>query len=156
MSILRLAPWHRMSDRMCERLYLLSLHTIEALAEHLNRTVGVASRIPEMGQIETAPISQLGPDLLARLLSSVKSFPAFSPEQAAALQDAGRRSVPKFGSPMFITVEPKPSRHLRRSSIDHILQELGADKQRTAAVSSVMRDAFEKIMLSSGASSPHQ
>jgi hypothetical protein len=102
------------------------------------------------------PSSQLSSELLTRLLTASRAFPAFTEHQKMDIQrTADRMNTPRFGSPIILTVEPKlPRKHLRSSSIDRILAELGGETKRSDAVNKLMRNAFDRIMLSDENSSP--
>lgn len=174
MSILRLAPWHQIDHPMVDRLHGVVCGALEALSDHLSRsgTTSIFScgsaTSPAMvakklfGSLEDCSLSsqsqgnsvssssQLTSNLLERLMACSMNFPAFDSQQKIAIREASedKSSKVKFGHPMPLAIEPKPARHLRRSSIDRILDELGRHEKRTDAVDRLMKDAFDHIMLS--------
>lgn len=92
---------------------------------------------------------QLKGELLERLLCAANTFPPFSDQQKMDFIKATRAlSTPKFGQPIPLTVDLKPARHLRKSSIDRILEELSSNGKRTEDVDRMMKQAFQQIMLS--------
>jgi hypothetical protein len=137
---------------MTERLFFVVSSTVDALSEHLSR-VTVSGKMSVTGSRPATPnsllpSSQLSSDLLSRLLTATERFPAFTANQKMAVQRVAERR-PRFGEPIPLTVEPKPARHLRRSSIDRILEELDTGTKRTQEVDKLFKNAFDQIMLSS-------
>ncbi|PJF19776.1 hypothetical protein PSACC_00413 [Paramicrosporidium saccamoebae] len=151
-SILRLAPWYQMEHFMTDRLFAVVSSTVDALSEHLARPSASTGKMTPNGSPATPnsllPSTQLSTDLLDRLLTATDRFPAFTPHQKMAVQRVAERK-PRFGEPIPLMVEPKPARHLRRSSIDRILEELDTGTKRTEAVDRLFKNAFDQIMLSS-------
>lgn len=172
MSILRLAPWHQIDQPMIEKLHGVVCGAVEALSDHLSRSgttsafssgsatpgmvamkfYGSAEDFSMAAQIHSghSSSSQLTSDLLDRLMAASMAFPAFDSQQKIRIREASENKAAraKFGQPVPLAVEPKPARHLRRSSIDRILEELGKNESRTDAVDRLMKDAFDQIMLS--------
>lgn len=148
---------------MCERVFFVVSGATEALADHLARSSSMATTTPhktnEYDASPTTPAgllptsSQLTSELMRRLLAAAQSFPAFTNHQKMEIRRTSERTAPRFGAPISLTVEPKPARHLRRTSIDRILEELGGGAKRSGAVDKLMRTAFDKIMLSSDSNS---
>lgn len=138
---------------MTERLFFVVSSAAESLSEHISRTsMGSGSKSSSRNGTPNSLLpgsaSQLSTELQSRLLTASQRFPAFTPHQKMAIQRASERK-PRFGEPIPLTVEPKPAKHLRRSSIDRILEELETGSKRTGKVDKIFKQAFDQIMLSS-------
>lgn len=156
---------------MTERLFFVVSSAAEALAEHLARTSSSGSgsafstpttmtptpKMSKNGIVPTAPntslpgssASQLSPELMERLLTASSHFPVFTSHQRLAIQRAAERK-PRYSE--VLAYEPKPVKHLRRSSIDRILEELDTASEmgrgRTEEMNKLFKSAFDQIMLS--------
>lgn len=178
-SILHLVPWQCLRDEQVERMYDLVLGAVEALTDHLQRTSAAPpSRLGSVHSLELAkcgdavPMSpttnalapaalfptggaspQLKGELLGRLLCAADAFPPFSERHRMDFIKATRAlSLPKLGQSMPLPADLKAKRHLRKSSIDRILEELSSTGRRTKDVDRMMKQAFQQIMLSTDAS----
>ena len=138
---------------MIDRMFNIAFNAIEALIDHLARAItkapdfrsGESEENTVNSQSVSAPSpSQLGRDLLGRLVSAVDSFPAFSTEQKQAVRqkvftegNSTCRIKPRYGTPILLSVEAKTkaiSRAISSLSTDHSLGEADGKRKCTADV----------------------
>lgn len=103
-SLLRLVEWYRLRPAGRDRLFQLTLASLEALQGHFGK-----------------PLCQISPSLLKRLYEAAKSFPAFTPGQQSQLDWCLDTTIFDIAHSEASSQELYNFHELQTDSIRHIL-----------------------------------